>query len=197
MQKSSDEVTQATALCTLAQWQLTTGDTATPAAITGRLRRSTLIRDTAPLGVGALACAELLDAAIAVAARRRDARARLARADSLAFTRETAGDAIVYAPLWLARMHYAIGDTAAALAAVRRRQYSSDWPRYLAETLRFHGQLAEAVRNYPEALQCYRRYLALRRAPDTNLRTQVDSVRSAAVRLDSLLSRLETRPTTP
>jgi tetratricopeptide (TPR) repeat protein len=197
MLRSSREVTQPTALCTLAQWQLSTGDTATPTAITERLRRPTLTSEAAPLGVGALACAELLDAAIAVAARRRDARARLARADSLAFTRETAGDAIVYAPLWLARMHHAIGDTAVALAAVRRRHYSSDWPRYLAETIRLQGQLAEGLRNYPEALQCYRRYLELRRAPDTRLRTQVDSVRSAAVRLDSLLSRLDTRPTPP
>jgi tetratricopeptide (TPR) repeat protein len=197
LQGSSGEVTQPTALCTLAQWQLAVGDTGTAATIMRRLRRSTLPTDAGPLGVGARACAELLDAAIAVAARSRDARARLARADSFAFTRETTGDAIVYAPLWLARLHRTIGDTAGALTAVRRRQYSSDWPRYLSETLFLQGTLAEALGSYGEALQSYRRYLALRRAPDTHLRAQVDSARFAATRLDSILSRTEVRTSSP
>ena len=176
-------------LCVLAQWRLATGNAAAAAAIAVALRNAASSSEPAAVSAGREACAELVDAAVAVASRRRDARARVARLDSMAFTPETAGDAAVYAPLWIARLHEQVGDVPGALRSVRRRQYMSDWPRYLASMLRVEGRLAETVGEIAAAREAYRRYLVLRHTPDAPLTAQAVAVRQAADRLASISPR--------
>jgi hypothetical protein len=51
--------------------------------------------------------------------------------DSLVLAPQIVGDLATYAPLLIARLHERLGDPTAALAALRRRPYMSEWPRYL------------------------------------------------------------------
>lgn len=178
----ADSPARSADLCVIGQWQLATGHAGDVPGIVSELR-SGPVAGLSPIGAESAACAELLDAGIAVASRRRDARTRVAHLDSLAFTAQTAGDAAAYAPLWIARLYEQVGDTRGALRAIRRRQYMSDWPRYLASMLREEGRLAESTGDIAGAREAYRRYLALRHSPDAALASQVDAVRRASDRL--------------
>jgi hypothetical protein len=121
-------------LCVLGQWQLARGDTAALRRAADALRTraasdSTMSSELASAAPGA--CAELLAAAHAVFTRARDARSRLQHVDSLVLAPQIVGDLATYAPLLIARLHERLGDPTAALAALRRRPYMSEWPRYL------------------------------------------------------------------
>lgn len=135
-------------------------------------------------GPGAV-CAAFLDAEVAVTTRRPDARSRLAQLDSVVLTVRVVGDLAAYAPLWLAQLHERSGDIGGALDAVQRRQYMSDWSPYLAAMLGQQGRWAEMLGDRPTAVAAYRKYLALRAAPDSALQPQRDSVRAAVDRLSS------------
>ena len=76
-------------------------------------------------------------------ARARDARATLRGIDSLVLAPHVVGDLAQYAPLMIARLHERLDDPDGALAAVRRRPYMTDWPRYLGAMLREEARLAE------------------------------------------------------
>ncbi|HTK49565.1 MAG TPA: BTAD domain-containing putative transcriptional regulator [Gemmatimonadaceae bacterium] len=121
-------------LCVLGQWQLARGDTAAVRRSAGALRTHAA-RDSATSSEVASAapgaCAELLSAAHAVLTRARDARSRLQHVDSLVLVPQIVGDLATYAPLLIARLHERLGNPTAALAALRRRPYMSEWPRYL------------------------------------------------------------------
>ena len=130
--------------CVLAQWQLRQGDTSTvrrTIAVLGNQRFGT---QRPRIATTPVACAELLQAALAVAARRPDAAIELARVSELAFTPAIAGDASVYAPLLLAQLHEQLGDRAGALRALKRRSYMSGWPRYHAAIRREEARLSPA-----------------------------------------------------
>lgn len=170
-------------LCVIGQWRLANGNSSEVPDIITALRSARVPSATVLIGALPTACAEILDVGLAVATRRRDARGRLAHLDSLAFTPETSGDVVAYAPLWIARLHERVGDSRGALRAVRRRQYMSDWPRYLASMLREEGRLAESTGDLVGAAKTYERYLILRHAPSDALRPQADSVRAAVGRL--------------
>ncbi len=171
--------------CVLGQWWLAHGDTTAVRGLVGRLRDapSSTVSQAPPVAAGPRACAELLSASLAVA--RGDARAaeRVARLDSLAFTVGSAGDAITWAPLLIARLHERIGRPEAALHAVRRRETIVGWPRYLATAWADEGRYAAATGRYDEARRAFGRYLALRQAADSQLRSTIAAVRrdSAAV----------------
>jgi hypothetical protein len=166
-------------VCVLAQWQLARGDTAAA-------RQSALaLRDAPPdAAVGVVpaatppaACAALLDAASAVAERRTDAAALVARVDSLALTTSTAGDAPTYAPVLLARLHARLGDARAAYEAVRRRAYMAGWTPYQATALREEARYA-AEAGLPEpARAALAQFVALRADPDDALQAQTDEAR--------------------
>jgi hypothetical protein len=66
-----------------------------------------------------------------VLTRARDARSRLQHVDSLVLVPQVVGDLAIYAPLLIARLHERLGDPTSALAALQRRPYMSEWPRYL------------------------------------------------------------------
>lgn len=172
-------------LCVLGQWWLALRRVGDVARVAADLRRSALPRTVTPVGVAPLGCAELLDAGIAVARGQRDARARLAHIDSLALTTAAVGDAVAYAPLWIARMHERLGDVAGALAALRRREYMVTWPRYQASMLREEGRLAQRAGDVDTARGAYARYLALRDHPDSSLVAQADSVRRSSEELSA------------
>jgi hypothetical protein len=114
------------------------------------------------VGATPLACAELLQASLAVTLRRRDARARVLRLDSLAFTPQVAGDAAAYAPLLVARLFERLDDPAGALRAIGKRAYMSGWPRYLAAMRLYEGRLAEQVGAAESARSAYEAFLRYR-----------------------------------
>jgi hypothetical protein len=136
-----------------------------------------------PVAAGPRACAELLDASLAVA--RADPRAAdvLARLDSLAFTVGSSGDAIAWAPILVARLHERIGQPEAALEAVRRREDAVGWPRYLATAWRDEARYAAGIARADDARSAFGRYLALRQVADPELGATIEAVRrdSAAV----------------
>jgi DNA-binding SARP family transcriptional activator len=171
-------------LCVIAQWELNIGNAAAAESLSRELRAEEFAPGAA-VWASPRACVDLIDAAVAVATDRPDADARVAALDSLAFTVETAGDAAAYAPLWIARMHEALGENELALRALRRRPYMSDWPRYLAPMLREEGRLAETVGDIPAALEAYGAYLKLRQSPEPALRAEADEIRAAVVRLEA------------
>jgi len=74
---------------------------------------------------------------------------------------QVVGDLSTYAPLMIARLHERLGDDSRALAALRRRPYMMDWPRYLAVVLREEARLSEKTGDLAgmrEALEHYRSY---------------------------------------
>jgi hypothetical protein len=99
------------------------------------------------------------------------------RLDSLALTSQTAGDAITYAPILIARLYERLGEPRRALQAIRKRSYMSSWPRYLATALREEGRLAQLVGDQAGAQEAYERYLAFRTAPEDDIVPQVEQVR--------------------
>jgi DNA-binding SARP family transcriptional activator len=165
-------------LCVLSQWRLSQGDTTGVAMAIEDLRRAGLTtRQLLPLSAAPAACGELLDGWLAVLTRRGDAFLRVERLDSLALTSQTAGDAIAYAPILIARLYERIGQPRQALQAIRKRVYMSGWPRYLATAWRVEGRLAELVGDHAEAQQAYKRYLAFRRSPEDKVIPEVENVR--------------------
>jgi DNA-binding SARP family transcriptional activator/TolB-like protein len=165
--------------CVLAQWRLTRGDTSGVAGAIVALRGTVPAENAGP----AAACAELVESWLAVATHRTDARARLDRTASLAFTAVTAGEVSAYAPVLLARLYEHFGEHRRALEMLRRRPYMSGWPAYLATAYAEEGRLAEAVADSASARRAYERYLALRDAPEPELTASVEDVRRRLERL--------------
>jgi tetratricopeptide (TPR) repeat protein len=166
--------------CVVGQWRLAADDTAGVARLVAALEaaRPAPAPDrpvVTPPGV----CAGLLDAALAVTLRRRDAAARVAHLDSLALTAGAAGDAIAYAPILVARLHERLGDARGALAAVRRRAYMVGWPRYQAAALRDEGRYAALAGEVDAARAAYLRFLALRAGAPGTLAGEAREVRAA------------------
>jgi hypothetical protein len=124
---------------------------------------------------------------LAVAQRRADAIDVVEQVDSLLRTGPVSAEMRAYASLAVSRLYRAVGQTDAALAAVRRRPYLRGWPTYLARHLREEGMLAAEAGDLNGAIRAYRHYLMLRVSPDTRVEPQVDSVRAE-------LAQLEQRP---
>ncbi|HEU5171168.1 MAG TPA: hypothetical protein VFU46_11555, partial [Gemmatimonadales bacterium] len=142
-------------------------------------------------------CVMLLEAMDAVAGKRSDAGAALARADSawlhfprVAFVRnanEGACELTAAGNMVLARLYETRGDLAGALARIRRRPLAYDagvW--YLSTGLREEGRLAALAGDRAEAVRAYRHYLALRSNPEPELQPGVERVRAELERLESV-----------
>ena len=84
------------------------------------------------------------------------------RALRLMLTGPAVSDAATYANIVIARLYERLGDSRAALAAIRRRGYMSGWPRYLASATRKESRLALALGDSVAAADAYRRYLSFR-----------------------------------
>jgi DNA-binding SARP family transcriptional activator/TolB-like protein len=164
-------------LCVLSQWRVAGGDTAGMEIAIDALRRAgATIRHLPPVSAAPAACAELLDGSLVVLKRRRDALTRMERLDSLALTSQTAGDAITYAPILIARLYERLGEPRRALQAIRKRSYMSSWPRYLATAWREEGRLAQLVGDHAGAREAYESYLAFRASPEDKVVRQVEQV---------------------
>lgn len=150
--------------CVVGQWRLARDDTTGVRAFVELLRARRTTDPSTRVSATPHACAELLDAALAVATRRRDARMRVQRLDSLVFTPQGAGDASTYASIAIARLFERVGDPADALRAIRMRPYLSGWPRYLATAWREEGRLAERAGDPRAARIAYDRFLIYRGA---------------------------------
>jgi len=130
--------------CALAQWQLATQDTAGARVSLEFLE--TAQDQVAPVGTPAAVCRVLARAGYAVATRSADAQRQVAALDSLVFTTATAGDAVAWANIAIARMHTKLNNPVSALRAIRRRPYMSGaWPRYHAAAVREEELLAAAI----------------------------------------------------
>lgn len=170
-------------LCVAEQWKVWRGDFSGTTRAVRVLQAPADARYLAPGVANPQACATLLDAIATV--RQRDARATqvLAQLEALSLVGPTVGDLRHYAPLVIARLRGERGESDAALAAVRRRQYAREWPRYLATSLLLESQLSERVGDRAAARQALRRYLALRATPES---TTADAVNGARQRLLAL-----------
>ncbi|HEU4723385.1 MAG TPA: hypothetical protein VFS59_18645, partial [Gemmatimonadaceae bacterium] len=164
-------------VCVVGQWRLERGDSAgVQRAVRALVSRVAGARaPSAPVSAAPGLCTELLAAGDAVLGRRRDAPLRLQRLDSLVLAPHVVGDLAQYAPLLLARLHERTGDRRGALAAIRRRSYMSDWPRYRAAMLREEGRLARQAGDSAGSRRATARYLMYRDsvAPADDRRRQV------------------------
>jgi DNA-binding SARP family transcriptional activator/TolB-like protein len=151
-------------VCVVGQWRLARGDSAgVQRAAEALVSRGAGARaPSAPVSAAPGSCAELLAAGDAVLVGTRDAPLRLQRLDSLVLAPHVVGDLAQYAPLLLARLHERAGDRARALAAIRRRSYMSDWPRYRAAMLREEGRLARQVGDSAGSRRATAQYLMYR-----------------------------------
>jgi DNA-binding SARP family transcriptional activator len=131
--------------CVLAQWRLARGDTTQIDVTVARLRGWSGTTTAPAVSAAPAACAELLDATLAVVARREDARARVERLDSLAFTPQVAGDLHLYSRLAVARLFERLGAVPHALRTLRTAAPSAGWPRYLSASERYEATLAKRI----------------------------------------------------
>ena len=176
--------------CVLAQWRVapwgpaargpSRGDLALARRELAALRTDAVPAVPVPVGASPQACAELVEAMLAVTTGARDARARVDRLDALMLTGPALGDASAWATLAVARLYEQLGDPRRALHAVRQRPYLKGWPRYQATALREQARLAAALGDTVGAAAAWRPYLALRTAPEPPLRDAVTAERAWA-----------------
>jgi DNA-binding SARP family transcriptional activator len=164
--------------CVLAQWRIARDSTADISSLIDDLRSAGLPNDQVPIAANPHACAELLDATVAVVQHLPGARARLAHVDSLVLRGPGAGDAGTYANILIARLYERTDRPFHALSAIRRRSFADGWPRYLATARHEEGRLALLLGQRAEARAVYRKYLALRKSPEPYAQREVARVRS-------------------
>ena len=168
--------------CVAAQWRLAHRDTVRVRTTIEIMRSHPHLEPSVRVSTTPIACAELLDAGLAVVARR-DARTQLARVGAMVFTPQVAGDAATYAPLLLARLLEESGDLPAALAAIRRRGHPATWPRYAAAMWREEGRLAALTGDRDGAIAAYEHFLRYRTAPSAAADADADRARAEIARL--------------
>ena len=169
--------------CVVAQWRLARGEVRGVAQILGMLRGAGAPRVPVPIGANPLACAEIVEATMAVVARQPNAAQRVSRLDSLMLSGPAVGDAGTYAHIAVARLYERLGMPERALAAIRRRPYMAGWPRYLATARREEGLLAARLGQRERALTLLQHYLALMVDPEEPVRPLVGAVRAEIARL--------------
>lgn len=131
--------------CVIGQWRLAHEDTTAVRSIVVYLQRSEVRRRPPPVSGLPGACADLLDAALAVATNRRDALARVEHVDSLMLTPAVAGNLSGYSHLLLAHLYERLGQRRLALAAIKKRDDMIGWPAYLSTTRQEETRLARMV----------------------------------------------------
>lgn len=173
-------------LCALLQWRLAAGDTS-GVEVGSRSLRSLEQPVNQPLWTArAHACAEVLDAWLAV--ERKDPRVlemlnrldvTLRNSPRLSWGR---AEALNFAT---ARLWERMGRPERALAAIRRRTVANGWHMYLATMLREEGRLAALVGDRDGAIDAYVKYLELRSDPEPAMQTEAEAVRRELAQLRS------------
>ena len=177
------------ALCAVEEWRVVHGVADSAAATLKRMDvilpvitpqrfggSSTTVVGAAPT------CPRVIDAWSASITARADARQALDRLDSVVALGPLDADATA-GNIAIARLRIAQRDTAGALRALRRRAYALSGLLYLAPSLRLEGQLAEATGDRSGAIEAYRRYLALRHAPEPSQQQERKEIEAALNRL--------------
>jgi hypothetical protein len=134
-----------------------------------------------------LVCDAVIHAQLEMQRGAPNAEQHLAQLDSLirqGLREFDAGDGHVhYAPIALSRMLERMGDTTAALTAIRRRNYFIGWQPFLAASLREEARLAAATGDSEGQVRALEHYLTLRANPAPVLQSATDSAKAALVRL--------------
>ena len=159
---ASGEAVRLADACVLEQWRVSHGQRREARQVIARLRAASPLLVTVPVATPPLVCAEILDATLAVAAREPNAHSKVLRLDSLMLTGPAVSDAATYVNIAIARLYERLGDSRAALAAIRRRGYMSGWPRYLASARREESRLALVQGDSVAAAEAHRRFMSLR-----------------------------------
>lgn len=147
----ADSAVRMADLCVLGQWRQAAGDVAGARTAVSALRGGCVPAFPVPVGASPRACADLIDASVAVAASEPGARAKLAHLDSMMLSGPTVGDAMRYANLVVARQYNVLGEPSLAMAALQRRSFMRGWPRYRATGLKLQVSLALALRDSAKA----------------------------------------------
>jgi serine/threonine protein kinase len=127
-------------------------------------------------------CAATLDALVAVADGKPDARRLVELADAMLRNAPPGRMAMSHTQLLLARAFDALGDPEAGLRTIRRRHPNN--PAYfLATILAEEGRLAARAGDRDGAIRAYRHYLVLRTDPDPALVPEVERIRAELSRL--------------
>jgi tetratricopeptide (TPR) repeat protein len=127
-------------------------------------------------------CAATVDALVAVAAGRPDARKRAELADSMLRHDPPPRPIANRMQLLLARAFDDLGDPAAGLRVIRRRTLNNP-AHYLATILAEEGNLAARAGDREGAIRAYRHYLVLRTHPDPALVPEVQRIREELTEL--------------
>lgn len=151
------------AACLEGYWSVTRGDLAVARSAAGRVAADLPAEDNNFARRNADVCLAMLRAAIAVAARSGDAADRVARLDTILLEQRVPPHAILEAATIVsARLHAALGDTAGALVAARRREHLTGDPVFLSTELREEARYAAALGDRNGAARASARLRALR-----------------------------------
>jgi hypothetical protein len=153
------------AACLEGYWSALRGDVATAQAAAGRVRVDLKAEDNGFARRNAEVCLAMLDATVAQRTRAPDAVARVARLDTMLLSDRVPPHVILAAGTIAAgRLHAALGDTAAALVAARRREHLTGDPLFLSTELREEAVYARAVGDSAGARRAEAHLTALRGA---------------------------------
>jgi serine/threonine-protein kinase len=183
VEMAADRVTYALSLFTLAEYDLSRGETARPRRILKRLVTLPIPGDSAWLRRKPQVAAWILEAQLAALNKRPDARALIERADSAL---RAIGDhlrLVALGNLIVARLWESQGDIPRALAATRRRARGLGYPMFNATMHREEGRLSDLAGDRSGAIEAYSRYLKLRSDPEPSLEPEVARIRAEMVRL--------------
>jgi DNA-binding SARP family transcriptional activator len=191
---NSDPEIAVGARCLLEQWRLHKGQAMTAGNLITKLRARMASVDPETIDPATPLCVEMLEALLAATERRADAgtaldrfEARVVR-DGQFYGRPGSVRQWVYAAnLVVARLRGARSEYARAVAAARRRSYSTLFePVFLSSLLREEGRYAALAGDSAGAIRAYRHYLALRANPEPRLAGEVARVRAELDRLEHL-----------
>jgi serine/threonine protein kinase len=168
--------------CFAGMGRMATGEVA--AARTASVRLHALLDGGRPNPPHYALCAATLDALVAVAEGRPDARRWVERADSMLRHDPPGRMTASRTQLLLARAFDELGDPDAGLRVIRRREPNN--PAYfLATVLAEEGRLSVRAGDREGAIRAYRHYLALRTDPDPVLVPEVQQIRAELAGLAS------------
>jgi serine/threonine protein kinase/tetratricopeptide (TPR) repeat protein len=172
----------ADAACFAGMGRIAGGDVARAQAAVSRLEELLDGRLELPNRTTHAICAATLDALIAVAHGKPDARRRVERADSLLRHDPPIRRVANRSELLLARSFDGLGDPEAGLRVIRRRGLNNP-AFFLTTILAEEGRLAARVGDRDGAIRAYRHYLALRTDPDPALALEVQRIRDELTEL--------------
>lgn len=181
--------------CVLAQWRAAPWsperaiDPAPVRRAIAALRADALPRVAVPVGAAPRACADMVEAMLAVTRGTRDAGALVARLDDRLLSGPALGDASAWATLAVARLYDRLGDPARARRTVAQRPWLNGWPRYRATALRMQAELAMRTGDRAAAADAWRAYFAIHDDPEPSLAPRLASDRARARPLLAAASR--------